>query len=390
MSVARKEVLVVSDSASTGKQVVTSLADSGYDVIVVSTEDDCLTRIQENAPVLVFLGLGSTAICADTLLSRIREVEPELPVVLMCGQDCGAELVPLLEAGATDYVLFPVVHPSLISFVVKRNIDRRRETRKRKRSERELKKLNRALVDSLKVLEQDQQAGSRVQQGMMPESPFQSKGITLSHTIVPSLILSGDFIDYFELPDQRLLFYIADVSGHGTSGAIVTVLLKSLSSRLYNEFDELGFQGAGEILGWINRELLTCGLEQHVTMFLGLIDNNGRRLQYGNAAQFPAAILSAGGATGFLEMGGLPLGIYDTARYQSRTVALPAEFALVMFSDGVFEIMNEASLTEKEEHLRSLVECGHRDVGSLTDHLGLSEVKEVPDDIAVFTVARSG
>jgi sigma-B regulation protein RsbU (phosphoserine phosphatase) len=125
-------------------------------------------------------------------------------------------------------------------------------------------------------------------------------------------------------------------------------------------------------------------------MFLGVLDKGGRELQYANAAHFPATILSNAESTRYLEMGGLPLGIYDTAEYPCRRLALPEAFNMVMFSDGVFEILPQETLRAKEDHLLSLVECEGGDIEILADQLGLGEVKEVPDDIAVFTVARVG
>lgn len=389
MSVGRKEVLVACDVASANKKIKESLKGSGYEIHVCKSAEACLEDISEASPAIVFLSLFSKFDGAD-LLAQVRQLEPELPVILLADASSAAEIVPLMEQGANDYLLSPIADASLVEFCVRRNLERRKETRRRKRSERDLKRLNKALVASLKVLEQDQQAGFSVQQGMMPESPYKAGDLVLTHRIVPSLILSGDFIDYFELPDRRLIFYIADVSGHGTSGAIITVLLKSLSTRLFNESEELGLRDAGGILEWFNRELLGYGLPQHVTMFLGIMDRHGRTLEYANAAHFPATILSDGESSRYLEIGGLPLGIYDTATYPCREVELPATFELVMFSDGVFEIMPEASLSDKESRLLALVESADGNIETLADQLGLGEVKEVPDDIAVFTVAKAG
>jgi CheY-like chemotaxis protein len=390
MSASRSEVLVVNIATGADKQISAALADSGYLVTSITDPDTCLAKIRDEDPVLVFLGLFDNTWNVADLLRQVRALEAELPVVLMANEDTAQEVIPLLEAGATDYLLFPVPDESLITYCVRHSIERRRDNRKRRRGDRDLKRLNKALVESLKVLEMDQQAGFRVQQGMMPDSPYLADGFTLRHLIVPSLILSGDFIDYFELPDGRLLFYIADVSGHGASGAIVTVLLKSLSGRLFGEVEELGTPDAGEVLAWFNRELLACHLEQHVTMFLGLLSKNGRKLQYANAAHFPATILQSKEMTRYLEVGGLPLGIYPTASYDCREVTLPEVFTMVMFSDGVFEILPEQTLKAKEDHLLSLVQCDLGDIDTMADHLGLGEVKEVPDDIAVFTVARAG
>ena len=177
------------------------------------------------------------------------------------------------------------------------------------------------------------------------------------------------------------------MSGHGASSAFVTVLLKSLSRRLQSEFEEFGFVKPGEVLVWLNHELLQCDLEQHVTMFLGIIDRESNQLEYSNAAQFPAAILSSDDSAQFLEIGGLPLGLYQSPEYDSRAVRLPSQFSIVMFSDGVFEIMPQQTLKAKEEHLLSVVRCGKRDVEALAEQLGIESTRSVPDDIAVFTVA---
>lgn len=390
MSGRHKKVLVASGTASVNNNINDALNDSGYEISAVASDEACIEQVASGDAILVFISLFDRTTDAGALVARIRARDSELPIVLMADAETAGQVVPLLDQGASDYLLYPAAHPGLIAYAVSRNLRLQKELRRRKRGERDLKRLNRTLLDSLKELEQDQQAGLRVQQGMMPESPFRLGELQLEHRIVPSLILSGDFIDYFELPDGRLLFYIADVSGHGTSGAIVTVLLKSFSTRLYNEFDELGLGDAAQILGWFNRELLACGLPQHVTMFLGVMDKAGDSLQYANAAHFPATILSSPESTRYLESGGLPLGIYESAQYTCRHEDLPKSFSMVMFSDGIFEIFPGDSLKTKEEGLLSLVESGGSDVDVLAERLGLGEVNEVPDDIAVFTLEKAG
>jgi sigma-B regulation protein RsbU (phosphoserine phosphatase) len=167
-------------------------------------------------------------------------------------------------------------------------------------------------------------------------------------------------------------------------------MLKSLSRRLQSDYESLDLKSPGSILTWLNRELLQCDLEQHVTMFLGILDCDESTLEYSNAAQFPAAILSGDDRAEFLEIGGLPLGLYQTPEYDSRSVSLPIQFTIVMFSDGVFEIMPQQTLKAKEEHLLSVVKCGKRDVDALAEQLGIESTRDVPDDIAVFTVAGIG
>ena len=376
MSIGNSRILVVEYPPGADSELQHLLQDSGYVITNVSSEGDCLSQIRSSKPDLILLSLSDIEFNPMSLIGDIRIIDDEIPIILISAKGEEDKMVALLEAGATDFLRFVSGQGLLLKYVIQKNIEQYAAHINLKASE-----------ENLKLLERDQQAGFRVQRGMMPESPTTLGKVVFDHQIFPSLILSGDFIDYFELPDGRTLFYIADVSGHGASSAFVTVLLKSLSRRLQSEFEEFGFVKPGEVLVWLNHELLQCDLEQHVTMFLGIIDCESNQLEYSNAAQFPAAILSSDDSAQFLEIGGLPLGLYQSPEYDSRAVRLPSQFSIVMFSDGVFEIMPQQTLKAKEEHLLSVVRCGKRDVEALAEQLGIESTRSVPDDIAVFTVA---
>ena len=114
-------------------------------------------------------------------------------------------------------------------------------------------------------------------------------------------------------------------------------------------------------------------------------------LGYSSAAHFPGTILCHENGAGFLEIGGQPLGLFAKPNYLSYEVALPETYYIVMFSDGVFEILPETSLEDKEARLLDLA-SSHRDAGldALVDDLGLLAASAIPDDIAVFSIASAG
>tara|TARA_B100001964_G_scaffold141860_1_gene156308 strand:+ start:3056 stop:4228 length:1173 start_codon:yes stop_codon:yes gene_type:complete len=383
-------LLVVEQSTGSESELQCLLNDISFATTNVATEGDCLSEIRTSKPDLVLLSLDELLIDAHSLIREILKIDAGLPIILVSVLGDEEKLVGLLEAGATDFLRFVGGQGALLKYVIEKNIQRHTMQEDHLASEEKLESLNYKLGENLKILERDQQAGFRVQRGMMPAAPMTSSKVTFDHRIFPSLILSGDFIDYFKLRDGRTVFYIADVSGHGASSAFVTVLLKSLSRRLQSDYESLDLKSPGSILTWLNRELLQCDLEQHVTMFLGILDCEENMLEYSNAAQFPAAILSGEDQAAFLEIGGLPLGLYQAPEYDSRSVSLPIHFTIVMFSDGVFEIMPQQTLKAKEEHLLSVVKCGKRDVDALAEQLGIESTRDVPDDIAVFTVAGIG
>ena len=129
---------------------------------------------------------------------------------------------------------------------------------------------------------------------MLPVTPWSVDGFDFAHQIIPSLYLSGDFVDYFRVDERRIGFYLADVSGHGASSAFVTVLLKFMTTRLLYESRRGGtlreFKPS-EVLDHINRGLINCKLGKHVTMLGGVIDQERDVLHYSIGGHLPMPVL---------------------------------------------------------------------------------------------------
>ena len=351
------------------------LVSVGYNVHIMDKDSEGLLYIRQHDPEVILISWN------DNSMGLVKEIRTYIkkPIIVLLNPEEVHNAVPLLAHGATDYALLVPGGEDLMLHVLGRHV---RQTG----FDRQVNQSAGSIEEKLKLLVSDQQAGFRLQRGMMPLSPATIGEVHLDHRIFPSLILSGDFIDYFPLAGDKILFYLADVSGHGASSAFVTILLRSLSRRLEQNFSSLNLSDTGSILNWMNNELLLCELEHHVTVFLAIIDLSTRQLMYSNAAHFPAAILSSQEYTCYLESGGRPLGLFKTVEYESTRVDLPETCSLILFSDGVFEIMPQDTLMGKEEQLLSLVKNGMKNVESLAGKLGMAEAVNLPDDIAVFTI----
>ena len=254
--------------------------------------------------------------------------------------------------------------------------------------------LNRAKPTDLRIagqldtLERDQRAGHYIQLRMLPTSPTTIGRYRLAHRVQPSMILSGDFVDYFRLTDDHFVFYIADVSGHGASSAFITVILKNFTRRLRREYRPRMLQNPGEILSLLNRELLDQGLGKHVTMFIGVVDSAANNAALANAGHFPHPIYAAASEATFIETPGKPVGLFDDVAYQVTNVALQPGDSVVAFSDGVFEVMHEEELAAKEQRLLDCTNAKAPDIAALWRDIGLVEGSPTPDDVTCLTVTR--
>ncbi|MEM7078902.1 MAG: SpoIIE family protein phosphatase [Pseudomonadota bacterium] len=207
---------------------------------------------------------------------------------------------------------------------------------------------NRELALLREELEQDQKAAQHIQMSMMPASPQQIADLHFSHEIAASLMLSGDFVDYFALGDNYSVFYMGDVSGHGASAAFITVLLKEHSRHVRAKFVAGQTPDPGALLQELNHILLEHQLDKHVAMFLGVYDAAAQMLYFCSAAHFPPAIAVIDGVASPLEQQGKPLGLFPDVPYNARALAFPTGARLVLFSDGVLELLPQQTLAEKE------------------------------------------
>ena len=312
---------------------------------------------------------------ANTLAAQYRYI----PVALASRDTSQSVLLRALHAGVADVWEWPIEAEQLgelVGNVLQRNCSASQQT-------------DRRLDQFVQDLERDQRAGRYIQLGMLPPNPMAIDRYRLHHKIAPSLILSGDFVDYFRVSERYFVFYVADVSGHGASSAFVTVLLKNFSRRLRREYRPSMLTNPGEILEWLNRELLDQKIDKHVAMFIAVGDLDEDVLRFANAGHFPPAILSSNGTARFLELAGKPIGLFDVVSYEIGTVELSVGDQLFIFSDGVLEVLPQDSLPEKEQSILDAVKVSDT-VHTVWKALGLSmsESSEGPDDITCLSVLR--
>ena len=384
-----ERLLVVEADEGARSWLAGSLRDGGFVVDEADEVSAGLTALRRAPAELVLCGLQAGADAGLSMLEALSAEVPDVPMIVVTGDAGVADVVQALRLGAADYLIRPVADPGMVVHAVDGALERNRLRRENSRVKRELEQANQRLRDYVEELQNDQRAGRQVQLGMMPPSPMVIEGFRLEHHIIPSLFLSGDFVDYFRITDRHFVFYIADVSGHGASSAFVTVLLKNFSRRLRREYRPRMLGQPGEILCWLNQELIESRLERHVTMFLGVIDHVGETLAYANAGHFPAPALIDSEQARFLELPGKPIGLFPRLELRSATLELPRVFSLAMFSDGVLEVLPDKGLAAREQRLLAAAATARADMGTLRRELGLDDADAAPDDIACLLVSRS-
>ncbi len=263
----------------------------------------------------------------------------------------------------------------------------------------DLKKANKKLKEMLEEIQDDQEAGRIMQYKLLPNAKEEILGYKFSSKFYPSMSLSGDFLDYFEINERYAGFYIADVSGHGVSSAIVTVLLKNF---IDNAIDKFHTENDSIILNpsllcrRLNNELLREKLGKYLTIFYGLIDITENKMYYINCGQFPypfmADICRNGGnpetTVSVLEGKGTPVGLFRTPIFHVKEIKLPECFKMILFSDGILEILSNKSTESKDQYLHAIFNSDETDIDKISDQLGLESRAFFPDDLTFLMIEK--
>ncbi|TWI53151.1 serine phosphatase RsbU (regulator of sigma subunit) [Pseudomonas duriflava] len=385
-------LLIIDDDDVVRLSLTDYLEDSGFVVLQAANGAQGLQVFEQEQPDLIICDLRMPQLDGLTLLRRISEMSLDTPVIVLSGAGVMSDVVEALRLGAADYLIKPLEDLAVLEHSVKRALDRARLRLENDRYRLKLETANRELQASLSLLQEDQNAGRQVQMNMLPVTPWETRGLQFEHRIIPSLYLSGDFVDYFRVDEHRIAFYLADVSGHGASSAFVTVLLKFMTTRLLYEFRRNGtlpdFKPS-DVLGHINRGLLNCKLGKHVTMLGGVIDEDSDTLTYSIGGHLPLPVLYTAEETHFLVGKGFPVGLFEEASYSDNTLQLPGAFSLALFSDGIFDLLPGESLKAKEASLPEQVRLASGTLDGISKQLGLANLRDMPDDIAMLVLSRN-
>ncbi len=387
-------LLIIDDNADRGQRLAAALCEKGYVAELLSQLDQADKRLTDSGDLdVVLCEVHLDKVSWDDASERLRAMRLKVPAIML-SDDADSEMMMMaLRLGASDFFIRPLDAIGALCTSIDRCVQRRQIRRDLDESRRDLEAANTELRGTIKVLEQDQQAGRQVQLRMLPAEPLAIDDYVFTHTVIPSLYLSGDFTDYFTVGEHYVAFFIADVSGHGSSSAFCTVLLKNLFARKRSDYLRRSDETIASPIAMLeqaNQELLGLGLGKYATMVVGVLDIQSNSLRYAVAGHLPQPVLVSSEGARYLDGEGSPVGIMEDAVYAEHHIDLPASFMLALFSDGILEILPPDNLIEKEKYFLDVFERSADKPEDIVPRLGLDKVETAPDDIAALFVSKRG
>ncbi len=182
-------------------------------------------------------------------------------------------------------------------------------------------------------LERELQLAMEIQQRFQPTAPPIVPGYEFQGISFPCYEIGGDYYDFIQREDGRLVIALGDVSGKGTAAALLMSSLHAAIHAQTGSHDTLV-----QTISAVNRYLAeNIPPNRFVTLFYAELDPESGAVSFLNAGHNPPLIVHAAGTVEQLASGGLPLGIKADADYREGRTHLQLGDVLVIYSDGVTE-----------------------------------------------------
>lgn len=384
-------ILLLEKDSQTANAIADRLVAQGYYVEISQQVDPGLDGDIDDDVDVVLCDLDMPGISWEGVFDVLSERQQEISAIMLSSHEQVVDVMTALRLGFRDFFHKPIDDWDALLSSVARCAEESRLRRDNAAYRSKLETTNTELRGTVQVLEQDQQAGRHVQMRMLPQSPMEIDSFRFSHSVIPSLYLSGDYTDYFRVGEAHAVFVIADVSGHGSSSAFVTVLLKNLLARKRSDYihrDDHTIMNPVKMLERANRDLLELGIGKFSTVVMGIIDLDTSILRYCIAGHLPLPVLVTEEGAQFLPGEGTAVGIMEDAEYSEQSIQLPRRFMLALFTDGILEILPPDNLVDKEKYFLDSFSHGIEPPLQVARRLGLGEIESMPDDIAALYLER--
>lgn len=190
-------------------------------------------------------------------------------------------------------------------------------------------------------MHREMELARRIQRSFLPEHLPAVEGYEIAAWWQPAEFVSGDYYDWFPLPDRHLGLVVGDVCGHGMGPSLIMASLRAmlhvLTKRTADPQDMLAL--LAETVASDLKEM------QFVTFLIASLDLTSHMVRFANAGHAPALhFRRCDGAVRRLESTQLPLGFPRLMNENAvDPILLEPGDLLLLGTDGIIEARNSRS-----------------------------------------------
>jgi sigma-B regulation protein RsbU (phosphoserine phosphatase) len=379
------EILVVDDDAMSRRVLAQLLTAAGYKCRVCKEGSEALEVLRAEPPTLLLLDFDMPGLNGAEVLKRLRSdrnpAVARIPTIMLTAHGSEKSEVSCLQAGVDDFVTKPVNASVLRARI---------ETQLRLRSmRRQLERQNDELERWRRNLERDLAAARLTQQSLIPQKPLTLPDWDVATCYRPVIQVGGDIYGWLRMKDGRILFWIADGTGHGAAAALLTTLAKLLFHHGNAEHDM-----PASIMEAVNNDFRSIfGSRSFMTAMCVALDPVTGKASIVGAGHPPLLVTRPNGSTESIASIAPPLGLIEQPEFTETAIDLEPGDAFLLYTDGVFRWTKDEGHRLTLEQLRKILDHSAPTAEALLKSVLAHTAPETaattsPDDMTLLVVRR--
>ena len=185
------------------------------------------------------------------------------------------------------------------------------------------------------------EAGRRIHLQLMGDKPTDLQGLSLAANYLPAEEIGGDLYDLIKLED-KFIFYLVDITGHGIDGAFLNVFVKEAINNFLVTNDQRKEISPQKIMEHINQRLRDEKFPEDyfICLLLFVVDLNSYKVKYANAGFQSLPLLAHKGEVKELTTSELPISLaISSSEYEfpEGSFYLEEDDVLLAATDGLIE-----------------------------------------------------
>ena len=379
------EILVVDDDAMSRRVLAQLLSAASYNCRVSNDGSEALETIHARPPSLLLLDFDMPGLNGAEVLRRLRSDEDptvaQIPAIMLTAHGSEQSEISCLQAGADDFVTKPVNASVLRARI---------ETQLRLRSmRRQLERQNDELEKWRRDLERDLAAARLTQQSLIPQKPLLLPGWQIATYYHPVIQVGGDIYGWLRMKDGRVLFWIADGTGHGAAAALLTTLAKLLFHHGSMDHDS-----PASLMEAVDNDFRsTFGARSFMTAMCVALDPATGQAQVVGAGHPSLLVVHHDGTKESIASVAPPLGLIKRTAFTETAIDLEPGDAFLLYTDGLLRWTKDerhrvtpGRLEKALDHSAPTAEALLKRIVAQT--APANSAKTAPDDVAAIAVRR--
>lgn len=280
-------ILIVDDTPQNIQVLGNILYEKGYNISLSPSGSHALQSVKSQAPDLILLDILMPEMNGYEVCKELKSnpATKDIPVIFLTAITETESILHGFEFGAADYITKPFNVAELTARIAT-HIELKKSKEKIGVEKDKVDALNKKLKAAYDHIKDSINYAKLIQEGMLPDlNILQTKGIRHLVIYKPKETISGDFY-WAEYCNERVFIAVADCTGHGVPGALLSMSGHNLLNEIVN-IEKI--YDPAKILNTLNERV--CGIfkqelsEIHDGMDIALcvIDNNAKTLEYAGA-----------------------------------------------------------------------------------------------------------